>query len=267
MADFRFLRFMASFLMLAGAAAGTLAAPCAVEDFETRVSGTSECLIMQRYGATEPAAMIIWLHGNVTSGGPANAHFRIAAQAAADLAAEKVLAVALVRPGYPDGTGAYSSGSDNGRADNWQKATITEIGTVIERLRLHYKPRTVVIVGHSGGAAIAAVLMGMKPQLAQAALLVSCPCDMVAWRLGRHGGPWASEDPLRWTGEVDASARIVALTGRKDGTTRPELASSYIERLKARGVDATFELVPDVGHVDILGSPALVEATARLVRR
>jgi pimeloyl-ACP methyl ester carboxylesterase len=222
---------------------------------------------MQRYGPAEPETMIVWLHGNVSTGGPANSHFKIAAKAAADLAAEKVLAVALVRPGYPDGIGAYSSGSDNGRTDNWQQAAIAEIGTAIERLRERYKPRKVLIVGHSGGAAIAAVLMGMKPQLAQAALLVACPCDMVTWRLGRRGPPWASEDPLRWVDKVAASARIVALTGSRDETTQPMLARSYVERLQARGIDAAFEIIPEAGHIDILRSPALTEATAGIVRR
>lgn len=37
------------------------AAPYEQEDFETRVSGASECLIMQRSGATEPAMIIVWL--------------------------------------------------------------------------------------------------------------------------------------------------------------------------------------------------------------
>lgn len=254
-------------VMLLFATPGAQAAPCEREDFETRVSGTSECLIMQRYGPTEPETMIVWLHGNVSTGGPANSHFKVAAKAAADLEAEKVLAIALVRPGYPDGTGAHSSGSDNGRADNWQKATTAEIGSVIERLRDHYRPKRVVLIGHSGGAAIAAVLMGMKPELAQAALLVACPCDMVTWRFGRRGLPWASEDPLRWTGEVAASARVLAITGSVDDTTRPELARTYVERLKARGIDAAFELVPDAGHIDILRAPALAEATAQLVRR
>ncbi|MDO8930811.1 MAG: hypothetical protein Q7U97_00310, partial [Rhodocyclaceae bacterium] len=72
--------------------------------------------------------MVVWLHGNVSSGGPANSHFRIAQKAATDFAAENVLALALVRPGYPDGTGESSSGNDNGRGDNWQHATIAAIG-------------------------------------------------------------------------------------------------------------------------------------------
>ena len=259
--------FPAIFLMPFLAAASASAAPCEHEDFETSVSGSSECLLMRRYGSAEPAAMIVWLHGNVTSDGPANSHFRLAQKAAADLAENNVLAVALVRPGYPDGTGAYSSGDDNHRADNWDYATIMEIGSAIERLRRRYKPKKLILAGHSGGAAIAAALMGMKPKLAEGALLIACPCDLAAWRARRPGRPWISENPIRWAGQLDPTARIVALTGSQDDTTRPELSKIYVERLKARGIDAVFETVPDAGHIDILKSSAVAQATVRMIRR
>ena len=254
-------------LALLATASVALAAACETEDFETRVSGESECLLMRRYGPTEPAAMIVWVHGNVSVGGPANSHFRLAEKAAADHVAENILAVALVRPGYPDGTGASSTGNDYGRGDNWPQANIAEIGTAIERLRRKYRPGTVIIVGHSGGAAIAAVLLGMRPQLADAAILVGCPCDLVAWRAGRQGMPWISEDPMRWVDQVAVSARVIALTGDRDHTTDQELGRAYAERLKRRGVDAVFQLVPGAGHVDVLRSPAIAEATASMLRR
>lgn len=211
--------------------------------------------------------MVVWLHGNVSSGGPANSHFRIAQKAATDFAAENVLALALVRPGYPDGTGESSSGNDNGRGDNWQYATIAAIGTAIERLRFKYKPDAVVIVGHSGGAAIAAVLLGMKPQLAEAAILIACPCDLVAWRVGRRGMPWLSENPMQWVEKVSPATRVIALTGSRDDTTAPALGMAYIEGLQARGIDASFQLVPDMGHIDVLRSSAIADATVRLLRR
>jgi predicted esterase len=254
-------------LMLLVAATGALGAPCEIEDFETKVSGASECLLMRRYGSAKPTTMIVWLHGNVSSGGPANSHFRIAQKAAADFAAENVLALALVRPGYPDGTGESSSGNDNGRGDNWQRATIVEIGTAIERLRLKYKPSAVIIVGHSGGAAIAAVLLGMKPQLADAAILVACPCDLAAWRVGRSRMPWSSENPMKWIEKVSPATKVIALTGSRDDTTAPALGKTYVEGLKARGIDAIFQLVPDTGHIDVLRSPAISDATFPLLRR
>ncbi|MDP1991498.1 MAG: prolyl oligopeptidase family serine peptidase [Syntrophales bacterium] len=222
---------------------------------------------MRRYGTTNPATMVVWLHGNVSSGGSANAHFRIAQKAATDFAAENVLAVALVRPGYPDGTGESSSGNDYGRADNWPRETIAEIGTVIERLRLKYKPGAVIIVGHSGGAAITAVLLGMKPRLADAAILVACPCDVVAWRSGRKGPPWVSENPMQWVDSVSPATKVIALTGSRDNTTVPELGRTYVKGLKARGIDAVFQIAPDAGHIDVLGSLAVSDAIARLLRR
>jgi pimeloyl-ACP methyl ester carboxylesterase len=256
-------------LLLALLAAPALAAgaPCETEDFETTVSGQSECLLMRRYGSAAPTTMLVWLHGNVSTGGPANSHFRVAQKAAADLAADRVLSVALVRPGYPDGTGAYSSGSDNGRIDNWTQPVVAEMGTVIARLRNRFRPQTVILIGHSGGAAIAATLLGMKPELAEAALLIGCPCDMPAWRAGRSRTPWRSEDPMNWIASVTAGTRVIAMTGSLDTTTVPSLASDYAARLRSRGNAAEFRLVPDAGHVDILGSPAITAAAAELIHR
>ena len=261
------MRFLLSAIILLLAATGAFGASCKTEDFATKVSGESECLLMRRYGPANPSTMVVWLHGNLTSGNPANYHFPIAQKSAADFASGKVMAVALVRPGYPDGSGESSSGNDYGRGDNWTRHNIAEVGAAIERLRLKYRPNAVILVGHSGGAAMAAVLLGMKPQLAEAAILVSCPCDLVAWRVGRRGSPWISENPIHWIKKVSAAAKVIALTGTRDNTTSPDLAKTYVEGLKARGIDAVLQPIPDEGHSDALGSAAVSDALARLLRR
>jgi pimeloyl-ACP methyl ester carboxylesterase len=161
----------------------------------------------------------------------------------------KVLSVALVRPGYSDGSGDSSSVAllQGGRADHYTKEDIMEVSVAIERLRAKCQPKKVVVVGHSGGAATAAVLLGMKPKLIDAAVLVSCPCELTAWRAGKR--EWSrSENPIKWVDGVDPSARVVALTGAKDDNTFPELARTYVEALRARGVDATFRLLADETH-------------------
>jgi len=243
-----------------------MAGICETEDFETKVSGDAECLLMRRYGSTEPDAMVVWLHGNMTSGKPASYHFPIARKAATDFASQKVMSVALVRPGYPDGSGESSSGNDYCRGDNWDQSNIAEVGSAIERLRQKFKPKTLILVGQSGGAATAAVLIGMKPRLAEAAVLVSCPCDLVAWRTGR--ARWSrSEDPIGWTDKVSVAARVIALTGTRDGTTPPEVVSGYIKELKNRGVDAIFHPIPDIEHGNALESRAVSDAVGRLLHR
>src|SRR6185436_3011783 len=77
------------------------AAPCESEDFENRVSGTSTCLLIKRFGVTETGAaqaMLIWLHGDLSAGGPATYHFALAEKAVTDLKPTAILSIALVRP-------------------------------------------------------------------------------------------------------------------------------------------------------------------------
>lgn len=69
--------FLAALILLV-TATGAFGAPCEREDFETKVTGESGCLLLRRYGSTNPATMVVWLHGNVSTGGPANSHFRVA---------------------------------------------------------------------------------------------------------------------------------------------------------------------------------------------
>jgi pimeloyl-ACP methyl ester carboxylesterase len=255
-------------LLLLAAATAALAEPCATDDFESRVTGVSQCLLMRRYGPADPAAMVVWLHGDVSAGGPANYHFPIAQKAAGDFAADRILSIALVRPGYPDGSGESSSVSfsNGGRSDHYTRENIGEVGAAIEKLRSRFKPQTVILVGHSGGAATAAVLLGMRPQLAEAAVLVSCPCEIGRWRAGRRS--WErSENPLDWAARTAPSARVIALTGSADDNTSPALAKLYVDALSARGVDAAFAPVEGATHNSAFRSAQVSEAIARLIRR
>ena len=102
-------RHLALMLALAAPLHSAMAATCVNEDHEVRVSGASQCLLMRRFGSLDPDVMVVWLHGDVSSGLPANYHFAIAQEAATQLSSLNVVSVALVRPGYSDGTGESSS--------------------------------------------------------------------------------------------------------------------------------------------------------------
>jgi predicted esterase len=243
------------------------AAPNSDGDFITTVKGLSETLIMRKFGSDAPAVMVVFIHGDVSAGGPANYHFKIAENAANKYSAEKVLSVALVRPGYSDGDGNTSTGNNFNRSDSYTKENIGELGAAIERLRLHYKPKKVIIAGHSGGAACMAVLIGMKPSLAEAAVLVSCPSDLVAWRSGSGKRAWTrSENPVQWVDKIKKSTKVIALTGSKDDNTSPDLAKNYVELLKARGVDANFILISGATHGSAFTATEVMEALQGLIR-
>jgi pimeloyl-ACP methyl ester carboxylesterase len=258
-------RFLAALALVLLAQCAT-AAPCASEDFETHVSGLSQCLLMRRFGPLQPEVIVVWLHGDLSSGAPANYHFGAAQAAATAFAGSTLLSIALVRPGYPDGGGESSSVAmlHSGRADHYSAENLVEVGTAIARLREHFHPASVIAVGHSGGAATAAVLLGMMPGLIDAALLVSCPCDLVAWRSGRRA--WSrSENPIRWADKVSASARVIALAGSADGNTPPALSRAYVDALQARGVAASLEILPDATHDGAFRAAAVGNALQRLM--
>jgi pimeloyl-ACP methyl ester carboxylesterase len=207
------------------------------------------------------------LHGDVSSGGPANYHFAFAQKLLDAPDAQNLVAVAMVRPGYPDGAGNTSTGDDR-RYDHYTPENIDAVADAVRHLKEHYQASRVVLVGHSGGAAISAVILGRHPGLAAAAVLVSCPCVISTWRAQRpRKSAWLhSESPHDWAKKVPEGSRVVALTGTDDTNTKPALAEEYVELLRKRGIDARFIVVPRASHNSAFRSAQVEEAVVSLLR-
>jgi len=215
---------------------------------ETHVWGGGLCLAVNTFGAAEagPApTLVVVVHGDISDGGRATYH----AAFARNVARPGVVAVALMRPGYADADGRLSDGHTLGRGDNYTPQVVTAIGSAINVLKAHYRAQRVIYVGHSGGAAIGGVLIGRRPGLIDAALLVSCPCDIAAWLKARGRPPWKrSLSPADHVHRVPATTRVVVMTGSEDINTFPALAQDYAAALTARGIPAHFEPVEGAGH-------------------
>lgn len=238
------------------------AAACSPEStIAERVLGGGLCLAVSTYGAPlagEAPVLVLVVHGDISDGGAATYHAVFARR----LARPGVIAVALNRPGYADGEGHTSDGATLGRSDNYTAATIAALAGAIEALKRHYRPRRVIYVGHSGGAAIGGVLIGRRPGLVDAAVLVSCPCDLARWLHERGRPAWTrSLSPDYFIPRVPLATKVIALTGRNDDNTFPALAQDYAERLARRGVDARFTTVDGAGH----GFSGMAAATAKVV--
>jgi len=263
----RVVRIVSMLLAMVSACAAQ-AAPCTNEDFVTHVSGAGECLVIAAFGlplADQPTVLIVWLHGDQSDGGPAISHVTPAQQVSTRFAADRVLSIAMWRPGYSDARGNTSGGDNHGRTDSYTKTNVTIVGDAIARLKSHYSPARTVLVGHSGGAATAAILLGMMPTLANAAVLVSCPCDLRAWRTGRRWWP-NSEDPLAWAEKVSPSDKVIALTGTSDDNTAPQLAQTYLNVLITHQVDARFVSIPNATHNSALRAPEVIDAVASVMK-
>jgi predicted esterase len=213
--------------------------------------------------------LIIVLHGDAPFTNPSY-QYTFAARVAAH---GDRIAAAILRPGYADRSGDVSDGvRGEATGDNYTADRIAMIVAAIQSLQREFKPRATVLVGHSGGAAISADILALSPELAQAALLVSCPCDVGPWREHMkevHPAPiWdlpiSSLSPLDLTSKLAATVRIRTIVGVDDHTAPPRFTQSYADRLLARGIDVQTIQLPGKDH-DILLEPDVENALDRLV--
>lgn len=210
------------------------------------------------YGSPPPAGsravLVVVLHGDAPFENPS---YQYAFAKRVATAMPGTIAAALLRPGYADGLGAQSKGTRGlATGDNYTPADVDAIDAAIERLKATYRPARTILVGHSGGAAIAADILARHPGTAHAAFLVGCPCDVPAWRsymMRRQPAPvWtlpvSSLSPVALARDVPAGDRIELVVGQLDDVVPKRFSDEYAAALQGRGVDATVVAAPNLPH-------------------
>ena len=254
---------LASLALSSFASAQFFAHPCSDADNVHKVDGKLECLVMSVFAQSNGASaktLLVFLHGDTSGGGPSSYLYPLAAK----YTSPSVISVALIRPGYFDADHNESTGNTLGRRDNVTEHNVEAVANALQALRVHYKVGKLVVVGHSGGAATAGVILGKFPGIIDDAILVGCPCNMAQWKAGRS---FRSLSPDQFAADVPKHAKVVALTGSKDDNTYPQLAASYIADLVARGVNGKFIEVPDARHnTGIFGTAVFDQALLPLLQ-
>jgi pimeloyl-ACP methyl ester carboxylesterase len=208
--------------------------------------------------------LVVVVHGDSSDGSPPTYQYRFAERAAA--AISDAIVAAVLRPGYSDGEDTSEGMRGFTTGDNYTPEVVNAVATVLSELKDKYHPRRVVLVGHSGGAAIVGNLLGLQPAAADGALLVSCPCDLTAWRKHMQsvkGGaiwerPVRSLSPLALADRVSASAKVWLLVGGDDQITPAALTLAYAEALRNRNVAVNVTIAPGLRH-NILLEPIAIE--------
>lgn len=241
-----FLRIGVALALVFGPACSAHAADCSRPLPADYVQGGAHCLGIRIYGdapAGTARVLVVALHGDTSRGGATETQHGIARR----VAGPGVVGVGMLRPGYFDPQGRRSEGSDNGRGVTFTPNNVDSVAAGIRTLKEHYRPAKVILVGHSGGAATAGIILGRYPGLADGAVLVSCVCNtetMVKWQ--RWVG--VTDSPHQFAKTLAKNVRVVAMTGDRDTVTPPSNAESYVRSLKSNGIDAEFMLVPGEGH-------------------
>lgn len=257
-------RILLAVFVLIGLQAAPAAADCAADNL-TRVAGGDECLVIRTFNVGAGAkTLIVFIHGDGSRGGASDYLYSHAERYGRD----GVVAVGLIRPGYYDSNDNWSTGASyRGAGDGYRDTVVDAVAGAVAALKAHHGADRVVLVGHSGGAAISGVILGRHPGLADAALLAACPCHVPDWRIMRRGqNTWTrSLSPHEVESGIPEGTRIVAVTGAEDGNTRSAIARDYVKRLRARGIDAEFVEMPDAGHNKVTRTDAFHAAIERLL--
>ncbi len=195
------------------------------------------------YGSGNNAVVVV-LHGDMSNGKNPTYHYSFAKTVAKN---KGTTAIALLRPGYGDGK-QTSKGSTNNRRDHYTKANNDLVAKALISIKKTYKPRKLIVVGHSGGAAQLGAVIGRYPGIANSAVLVSGPFNISKWRATRNSDWPRSQSPHKYLKNVPKSTRIIAITGTSDTNTQPKLAKDYITKAKALGLSAQYIPIAGASH-------------------
>jgi pimeloyl-ACP methyl ester carboxylesterase len=184
-----------------------------------------------------------------------------------------VVVAAILRPGYTDPQGNVSDGvRGETTGDNYNAQNTNAIAAAIADLKQRFRSRRIVVAGHSGGAAITANILGRHPALVDAALLVSCPCDVNRWRehmflktrFQGFSGEIQTLSPIDQVGGVSTNVTIRMVVGNKDDVTPPALSETYKTAALKAGKHVILTELDGEPH-DILLKPAVLAELGRLL--
>jgi pimeloyl-ACP methyl ester carboxylesterase len=243
--------------------------PAGVTEWTTTPAGRLKAQVFVSPEAGDHPILIVVLHGDAPFSKPSY-QYAFARRAAR---AGDVVAAAILRPGYSDPSGDASSGERGlTTGDNYTRDRIDMIAGAIGELQRRRHARAVVLAGHSGGAAISADLLAVHPELARAALLVSCPCDVATWRAHMKSvqkvaiwdRPVSSLSPQDLASEVPKDDHVRMMVGAADAVAPPGLTRAYAAALSGRGVDVAVVELPGKEH-EIFLEPAVQDELRVLV--
>jgi pimeloyl-ACP methyl ester carboxylesterase len=219
------------------------------------------------------APLVIVLHGDAPGRKPSY-QYLFASKLAQGIPGSRI--VALLRPGYADPFGGRSDGNRGSfsAGENYTPGVVEDLAAAIGEMKTLWGAQRVILIGHSGGAALTADIAALHPGLVQTAILVSCPCDVPAFRhhmaKSQWDPPWlfpvVALSPLATLQQMDAFTSVVAISGDEDPIALPQYSKSYISAANLRGLNASMISIPRQGH-EILLLPKVIQLVVGAIQK
>ena len=243
---------------------------CSPADNLNWVVGKDECLriiTLNRDESVSLDALVVYLHGD---GARTIRPSDSLKHRARKINKKNVAHIILMRPGYYDSARNFSTGISDRRSrrgTGYNSHNVEEIALAIKKLKDFHKPNKIIIVGHSGGAAIVALILDRHPGIAKGAILAACPCNVNKWaQMGGKRSGRGALSPHDYVENIGPDVTVIALTGTKDDNTFPILAVEYIEKLKKNSINAKFIGVEGETHNGVVKSPQFYSAINEMLK-
>ncbi|HTA28438.1 MAG TPA: alpha/beta hydrolase [Bacteroidia bacterium] len=175
---------------------------------------------------------------------------------------KNTIGIGILRPGYTDPDSNTSDGIRGlSVGDNYTEDRIKAIAEVIQQLKDIYKPCKTILVGHSGGATIAADISALYPELVNSVVLISCPCYLTDWRAymqkrDSSSPQWSagtsSISPDQVANKINDSTQVVIISGTQDSIAPMKYSSDYYKLLQSEHKNARLIKIPNQGHQILL---------------
>jgi pimeloyl-ACP methyl ester carboxylesterase len=249
-----------AWLPLARAAAPDIKCPDGkMADGIERAGSSRYCVVIRKFEPAGASArvLLVFLHGD--HGG--SVELPVDSGTAFNLSQQlKATTIAVQRPGYRSHLG-MSDGTTSAQDDDYTPGNVEILAAALDRLRTLNPGKKILLIGYSGGAAMAALLAGRFPASADAYLLAACPCDVPQWRQWRNAllgqaAHWThSLSPQGEVGQIKAGTRISLVVGNKDDDTLPKFSEAYVASLQTQGVKTRLTYAVGATHVSVQRSP------------
>jgi pimeloyl-ACP methyl ester carboxylesterase len=235
------------------------------------VGNAANCLVMRLHAPADPmpGVLAVFMHGD-NSG---RTELRANRGAAFNLADKlRLTTVALQRPGYVSELGK-SDGYNRLQDDDYTPGNVRIVAAALAHLRQLHPDKKLLLIGHSGGSAMAALTAARFPDSADAFMVAACPCDVRTWREWRHASAGRSAywphslSPQAEAPKILPGTRIALLVGNRDDNTLPKFSEAFVAQLQTQGVQARLVLADGATHSSVLQAPEFFALALELARQ
>ena len=159
-----------------------------------------------------------------------------------------VLSIVMAKPGCTL-NGNKSAGIYH-RYDPFTVDRVEGVANATRSLKKQYKARKIFLIGHSGGAAVAGIILGRYPELVDGMVAIAFPAnipDLMAY----HNlviKEYKSLSPHDFIEDIKLTSSIHIIVGSDDNLTPPVISAGYVNDARERGLEVEYLILDGMSH-------------------